>query len=131
MTPPLPPADTWSEFPVIAVIVLCFALAFTGLFFIVKWVWREYACERDKELSWRETQALLRDTAAAQQNQLWRDAMLERDVRYEKYDSQRQHVLEHFAETLGGMNRLLITHDEQAKVILANQGIIINQTRPR
>jgi hypothetical protein len=131
MTPPLPPADTWTEFPVIAVIVLCFALAFTGLFFTIKWAWREYACERDKELVWRENQAALRDKAAAQQNQLWRDAMLERDMRYEKYDSQRQHWLDNLAPIMGEMNKLLITNDQQVRVILANQGKIIDQTRPR
>jgi hypothetical protein len=101
------------------------------LFFTIKWAWREYACERDKELVWRENQAALRDKAAAQQNQLWRDAMLERDMRYEKYDSQRQHWLDNLAPIMGEMNKLLITNDQQVRVILANQGKIIDQTRPR
>jgi hypothetical protein len=128
---PLPPAETWSQFPLVGVIVLCFALAGTGIFFVARWFWAQYVCERDKELKWREEQASLRDRSAAEQNALWREAMKERDVRYERYDAQRQHAIEDLANTIGNMNDLLIAHDQQAKAIQTSVETIKDQTRPR
>lgn len=128
---PLPPEETWIQFPVVAVIVLCFALAFTGIFFLVRWIWGEYKCERDKDLLWREGQNALCEKASAEQNELWRATIKERDIRFEKYDAERQGTLAAITISLGGIAHQLADHDLQAKTILNLTERIDDNTRPK
>jgi hypothetical protein len=132
-TVPLPPASTWGEFPVISVIVLCFALAFVSIFFAIRWVWGAYCKEREKDLAWRAEQNKQREQAAAEQNKLWREAVAERDARYEIYDRERQGTLKELADTMAGMVKQLTDHDEQAKEIkqIVQRVDVNTQRRPR
>ncbi len=94
---PLPTGDVWVQFPLVAVIVACFAIAGGGIFYFTRWIWGEYKKERDKDLAWRESQNKAREDAVAEQNRLWREAMAERDLRYEQYDKERQGTLAQLA----------------------------------
>lgn len=127
---PLPSAEIWKEYPLVSVIVLCFALACVAVFFFTRWVWTEYCKEKDKDLAWRETQNMARERAVAEQNALWREAVAERDIRYERYDKERQGTLTQLAETMAGMVEQLQAHDSQAKEILRLSQDIDKNTQP-
>lgn len=133
---PLPTGDVWVQFPLIAVIVACFALAGVGIFTVTKWIWNEYKKQRDIELLWREGEERKRELAGAEQNNLWRGALLERDVRWETSDKITQAATKDLAGMMSHMIVMLADHDAQAKNILIktdevleNQEIIKDQTR--
>jgi hypothetical protein len=114
---PLPPASTWDQFPVVAVIVLCLAAALVAIYFFKRWVWSEFKKERDLDRTWRESQNDKREIAMAEQNQLWREAMIERDQRWEEADKEKQVTLKDMAGMMGRMIQMLSEHDLQAKDI--------------
>ena len=128
MTPPT--GDVWVQFPLVAVIVACFILAFTGLYFLIRWIWNEYKCERDKDLLWRAEQNDKREAAIAMQNEIWRDAITSRDARYEQYDKERQTTLSQVATSMASLATQLQDHDLQAKTILSITERIDDNTRP-
>jgi response regulator RpfG family c-di-GMP phosphodiesterase len=130
MTPPIPSTEVWLQFPLVAVIVLCFILAGAGIFFFTKWIWGEYKIERQKDLDWRENQNKQREAAVAEQNKLWREAMAERDTRYETYDRERQSTLKELAASMEGIASQLKEHDQQAKQIAAVVNRVEENTRP-
>ncbi len=127
---PLPTGDVWVQFPLVAVIVACFAVAGVSMFAFTKWIWGEYKQMRDKDLAWRENQNLARDAAVAEQNRLWRDAMAVRDARYEQYDRERQSTLAQLAESMQGIAEQIKDHDAQAKEILVVTKRVDENTRP-
>jgi hypothetical protein len=127
---PLPTGDVWVQFPLVAVIVACFALAGIGIFAFTKWIWGEYKRERDKDLAWRELQNKAREDAVAEQNRLWREAMAARDLRYEQYDKERQGTLAQLAASMAGLVTKLDDHDVQAKEILIITERIDQHTQP-
>lgn len=129
---PIPGGETWVQFPVIAVIVLCFLLAGSGIFGFTKWIWNQYRAERDKDLDWRERQNAQREAAVAEQNRLWREAMAERDVRYEQFDQQRESTVKMLAANIKEIAEALKSHDGQAKEIKTVVERIDREiTRPR
>jgi septal ring factor EnvC (AmiA/AmiB activator) len=130
MTPPIPSTEVWLQFPLVAVIVLCFVLAGAGIFFFTKWIWGEYKIERQKDLDWRAAQNKQREEAVADQNLLWRQAMAERDIRYETYDRERQSTLKELAASMAGIANQLKEHDQQAKDIAAVVNRVDEHTRP-
>ena len=128
---PLPSGDTWSQFPLVAVLVLCFALAGTGIFFFTRWIWTEYKAMRAEDLAWRQRQNEAREAAEAEQNRLWREAMSARDARYEQYDRERQGTLAQLAASMAGIADQIKDHDRQAKRILTLTEHIDQNTKPR
>lgn len=135
---PLPTGEVWIQFPVVAVIVVCFILASTGLFVLAKWIWAQYKESRDKDLTWRETQDAKREAASSEQNRLWRVALVERDSRWENADASRQAAMKDLAGMMSHMIVMLAEHDQQAKnimvktdAVLISQEIIREQTRRR
>lgn len=134
---PLPTGEVWVQFPIVAVIVACFALAGAGIFFFTKWIWGEYKKERDKDLEWRGAQNKLREEAVAEQNKLWRESMAirdaqiaQRDARYEQYDRERQGTLREIAVSVANMANDLKDHDERAKNISHVVNRVDENTRP-
>lgn len=137
-TVPIPPVETWGQFPVVGVIVLCFLLAGLGL----RWIWRDYIKERDKDRVWREEQNIKREAAVAEQNtqrelataeqnRLWREAMRERDERWERVDQEKQGTLKEIAQATAVIISSLQAHDHQAKEIkTAVERIDRELTRP-
>jgi uncharacterized oligopeptide transporter (OPT) family protein len=130
MTAPIPPVDTWGQFPLVGVIVLCFIVAALGVFYFTRWIWSEYKKIRAEDLAWRERQNAAREAAVAEQNRLWREAMTVRDARYEQYDRERQGTLAQLAESMAGIASQISEHDAQAKNILAITKEIDRNTRP-
>jgi hypothetical protein len=128
MTPPT--GEVWVQFPLVAVIVACFILAFTGIFFITRWIWGEYKQERDKDLAWRADQNEKREAAIAFQNNVWREAITSRDARYEQYDKERQTTLSQVATSMASLAHQLEDHDAQAKQIMSITERIDDNTRP-
>jgi hypothetical protein len=130
MTPPIPSTEVWLQFPLVAVIVLCFVLAGFGIFFFTRWIWNEYKAERQKDLEWRAEQNKQREAAVAEQNRLWREAMAERDRRYEQYDRERQTTLIELAASMASISKQITDHDAQAKEILSVTRRVEENTRP-
>ena len=116
--PPIPSSDVWIQFPLVAVIVLCFIVAFAGIFGVTRWIWGEYKKERLLDLAWRAEQNVAREAAVAEQNELWRVSMSARDMRYEQYDRERQSTLQALAGLMAGLTAQISAHDLQAKEIL-------------
>jgi hypothetical protein len=131
MTPPipLPTGDVWIQFPLIAVIVACFVLTFVGLFIFTKWVWGEYKAQRDIELDFRKIEALKRDRAFAEQNTLWREALLERDVRWEIADKITQVATKELAGMMSHMIAMMADHDAKAQDILVNTNTLLENQK--
>lgn len=125
-----PTGEVWLQFPVVAVIVACFILTFTGIFFVVRWIWVEYKCERDKDLAWRADQNQKREEAIAAQNNIWRDAITSRDARYEQYDKERQTTLSQIAVSMESLSAQLQEHDDKANQIMSLTERIDDNTRP-
>jgi hypothetical protein len=126
----LPSSETWVQFPVVAVIVLCIALIAAAVFAFTKWVWGEYLKQRDLDLQWREGQNTKREASVAEQNKLWRDAMALRDARYEQYDKERQELLAQISASMAGVAHQLQEHDDQAKRIMEVTERIDQNTQP-
>lgn len=128
---PIPGGETWVQFPIIAVIVLCFLIAFSGVFAFTRWAVNVYRAERDKDLAWREKQNEQREAAVAEQNRLWREAMAERDIRYEQFDQQREATVKDLSANVKDIAEVLRNHDAQAKQILVTVDKIDKQmTKP-
>ena len=127
---PLPSGAVWSQYPDVAVVVLCFALAAVSLFVFLKWSLSEYKKFRSDDLLWRKEQNWERDAAVAEQNRLWREAMSLRDSRYEQYDRERQGTLTQLVEAMAGLAEQISEHDVQAKEILFMTRRVDENTRP-
>lgn len=127
---PLPSGAVWNQYPDVAVVVLCFALATVALFVFLKWAISEYKKFRTEDLMWREKQNISRDSAVAEQNRMWREAMGSRDSRYEQYDRERQGTLTKLVEAMTGLADQISEHDVQAKEILFVAKRVDENTRP-
>jgi hypothetical protein len=127
---PLPTGDVWVQFPLVAVIVACFALAFTGIFVITKWIWSEYKKERDKDLAWRETQNEKREAAQDARDQQWREMITAQYAQYNAYDRERQSTLLKLVDSMAGISDKLEEHDDQAKAIMHTINRVDENTRP-
>ena len=60
---PLPTGEVWVQFPIIAVLVLCFAATFAGLFVFIRWAWGAYQKNKAIDMKWREEQNEKRELA--------------------------------------------------------------------
>lgn len=98
------------------------------MFVFTRWVVNVYRAERDKDLAWRGRQNEQREAAVAEQNRLWREAMAERDLRYEKFDQQRESTVKDLSANIKDIAEVLRNHDAQAKQILVTVEKIDQQT---
>lgn len=128
---PTPSGDVWVQYPLVAVIVLCFVVAGGAIFAFTKWIWGEYKKVQEADRIWKETQNKAREEAEAEQNRLWREAMSNRDARYEQYDRERQGTLAKLADSMAGIATQIKDHDLQAKEIMAITKRVDQNTRPR
>jgi len=127
----LPPASIWLQYTIIGIIVLVLTVFFTGLFGLMRWLWKAYKTERNEDREWREKQNDKREKAVAEQNQLWREAMCERDERWEKADKEKQQALANIASGTSTLIETLRLHDDRAAAIGAQVDEIHTQvTRP-
>ena len=126
-----PSTDVWAQFPLVGVILACFAAAAIAVFQFTKWVWGEYLKSRAEDMAWRERQNMAREANVAEQNRLWREAMTDRDARYEKFDRERQSALTQLAQSILGIAKQLEDHDAQAVGIKATVDRIDQNTKPK
>jgi hypothetical protein len=125
---PIPGGETWIQFPIVAVIVLCFLLAGSFVFAFTRWAVNVYRTERDKDLEWREKQNQQREAAVAEQNRQWRQAMAARDIRYEQLDRERESKVTDLANMLEKIATILQTHDAKTDAAMV---VMQERTRPR
>jgi hypothetical protein len=121
--PQLPDPATWDQFPVVAVIVLCFAAAGTGIFYFIRWVWTEFKAEQVRQRTFEAEQNLLRETNIKAQNDLWRQTIMEIETRRDENDVVHEQTLQQLTGILGA-------HDQQAKEILGIVRRIDEHTQP-
>ncbi len=126
-----PSADVWAQFPLVGVIVACFVLAAIAVFQFTKWVWSEFQKSQEKDKAWRTEQNMAREANVAEQNRLWREAMTERDARYEKFERERQSTLTQLAQSILGIAKQLEDHDAQAARISVTVERIDQNTKPK
>jgi hypothetical protein len=103
----------WNDFPVVFLIVACFAL----FGFAARWFWLDYkreaaradaarSAEAEKDRLWREAQNEKREAAQDIREQKWRDILTSQYV-----------TLEKISTSMLGLSNDLKEHDEQAKEI--------------
>lgn len=121
MTPvpqvPLPTGEVWVQFPIIAVIVLCFALAFGGLYVFIRWAWGAYQTNKKADLAWREAQNEKREIAQNTRDEKMTGFFLSVSASNAADISDMRAVSDRITKALDALLINYANHDLQAKEI--------------
>jgi hypothetical protein len=123
------PSALIQEFPIIALVVTIVTMILTAIAAFTRWVWREVRAEQDRDRTWREQQNEKREAAQVEINNSWRQAMKERDDRWEKIDAEQRGILERIANGLKSVQDAIEQHDVKTEVALATMRGKLEATR--
>lgn len=103
--------DLLKDWPLLAVVFGMIAIVLAAIVAIVNKVWKEYKETRSIDLAWRAAQNQKREDAVAAQNLLWREAMEDRDRRYEMLDRERENKMVDLTSMIKDIATILQSHD--------------------
>lgn len=123
------PDTLLQEFPIVALIITIVTMLFGSITAFARWTWREVRAEQERDRVWREKQNEKREAAQTEINNSWRQAMKDRDDRWERIDAEQRVILERIANGLKSVQDAIEQHDVKTEVALATMRGKMEATR--